>query len=261
MSSIIHSQEGSIGRVRLNRPDVRNAFNAELITGLEEAFRKMEKDPSCRVVILSGEGNFFCAGADLNWMKSFEGASQEENEKDARRLAKLLSYLNEFPKPLIVVAHGAAVGGGVGLVAVADIVLASEETVFALAEVKLGLIPAVISPFVIAKMGASLARRYFLTGERFKTDVALRCGLIHEVVPPDRLEAMTQEIAKELLSSGPDAIASCKELIRKVGSLHELSLREDYTVKKIASLRVSSEGQEGIKAFLEKRRPSWVKGF
>ncbi len=256
MSSLILTQNGSVACVRLNRPDVRNAFNDALITELGDTFAKLEKDAACRVVILSGEGNFFCAGADLNWMKSFVGASQETNEADARRLARLLLSLDHFPKPLIVQARGAAIGGGVGLVAVADIAIASDDMVFALAEVKLGLIPAVISPFVIGKMGASLARRYFLTGERFKADVALRCGLIHEVVVADQLESRALELAKELLSSGPEALKASKELIREVKETANLQI-ENYTVKKIASLRVSPEGQEGIKAFLEKRKPNW----
>lgn len=254
MSSLILTQNGPIAHVRLNRPDVRNAFNDELITELGDAFKKLESDPSCRVAILLGEGNFFCAGADLHWMKSFVGASREVNESDARRLAQLLGALDTFPKPLIVQAHGAAIGGGVGLVAVADVAIASEDMIFALAEVKLGLIPAVISPFVINKMGVSLARRYFLTGERFKADVALRCGLVHEVVPADQLEARVLALAQELLSSGSEALKASKELIRKV---KETSDVEDYTVKKIALLRVSPEGQEGIKAFLEKRKPHW----
>ncbi|QQR80966.1 MAG: enoyl-CoA hydratase/isomerase family protein [Deltaproteobacteria bacterium] len=257
MSTIIFEQTNGIARIKLNRPDVRNAFNAELIQELSDTFKKVEKDAASRVVILSGEGGFFCAGADLNWMKSFVGASREENEADARKLGDLLYYLNNFPKPLIVVAHGAAVGGGVGLVAVADIALAAEETVYSLAEVKLGLIPAVISPFVIAKMGEAGARRYFLTGEKFGNDEAMRFGLIHEQLESDQLQARAGELAKSLLSSGPEALKAAKELISKVGSSINQEVRE-YTVKKISELRVSAEAQEGIAAFLEKRKANWI---
>ena len=235
---------------------MRNAFNAELIQELGDAFKKAEKDETVRVVILSGEGGFFCAGADLNWMKSFVGASKEDNEADARKLGDLLNGLNSFPKPLIVAVHGAAVGGGVGLVAVADIAIAAEETMFSLAEVKLGLIPAVISPFVMAKMGTNASRRYFLTGEKFSTEEAYRFGLIHEEVSSEELANRAMEMAKQFLSSGPKAIKACKELIAYV-SAHPAAEVKDYTVKKIAELRVSAEAQEGITAFLEKRKPAW----
>ncbi len=255
MSNVILDQQGPVSRIKLNRPEVRNAFNVELIQELESSFRQVEKDPKARVVVLSGEGGFFCAGADLNWMKSFVGASRETNEKDAQKLVQLLTYLNEFPKPLVVQVHGAAVGGGVGLVAVADIAIAVEETLYSLAEVKLGLIPAVISPFVISKLGVAASRRYFLTGEKFSNEEAHRYGLIHEEVVSEDLESRTSEIVQNLLSSGPEAIRESKKLIRKVSS--NAGDLTDYTVKKIAELRVSLEAQEGISAFLEKRKPSW----
>jgi len=262
MPSIILAREGPIARLRLNRPEVRNAINDELILELEKALKEIEKDKTIRVAILSGEGDFFCAGADLNWMKSFVGASKKKNETDARRLSNLLKSLNEFPKPTIAQVHGAAIGGGVGLLAACDITVAFENTVFALAEVKLGLVPAVISPFVIARMGASAARRYFLTGERFTSDVALRVGLIHEAVPMERLETVVNDIARHLVSSGPEAVRQCKELIRTVGAGLKTARTkdpiQDYTVKKIAELRASPEAQEGMKAFLEKRKPGWV---
>jgi methylglutaconyl-CoA hydratase len=225
----------------------------------------LEKDPVVRVVMLSGEGDFFCAGADLNWMKSFVGATKKRNETDARTLAKLLKFLDEFPKPTIARVQGAAVGGGVGLLAACDMTIADEKTVFSLAEVKLGLIPAVISPYVIGRMGVSPARRYFLTGERFSADVALRIGLIQEVTPSGRLEAAAEEIARQLLTSGPEALRHCKELIRVVGA--DLPIKGnfgepgrsilEYTVEKIATLRAGAEAQEGMTAFLEKRKPNW----
>jgi methylglutaconyl-CoA hydratase len=256
MSTILFQVEGSVARIRLNRPEVKNAFNDALIAELADALKAVEKSPVVRVVILSGEGDFFCAGADLNWMKSFVGASKKKNEEDARRLAKLLQHLNELKKPTICQVHGAAIGGGVGLLAACDVVVAQENTVFALAEVKLGLIPAVISPFVIARMGGSASRRYFLTGERITSDVALRIGLIQESVPAGKLQATTEEIARHFITSGPEAVKHAKELVRKVSPQTAAGVQA-YTVRKIASLRAGAEAQEGMKAFLEKRKPSW----
>lgn len=261
MSSIILVREGPIARIRLNRPEVRNAINDELVLELEKALKEIEKDKTTRVVILSGEGDFFCAGADLNWMKSFATAPRKKNETNALRFAKLLTRLNEFPKPTIAQVHGAAIGGGIGFLAVCDIVVAFENTVFALAEVKLGLVPAVISPFVVAKIGPSAARRYFLTGERFTTDVALRLGLIHQAVPLENLQASSDEMARHLISSGPEALRHCKELIRVVGARSSRPVAnraiQQYTAKKIASLAAGPEAQEGMMAFLEKRKPGW----
>ncbi|HSA58736.1 MAG TPA: enoyl-CoA hydratase-related protein [bacterium] len=262
MPAILMHHDGPIARIKLNRPEVRNAINDELIAELADALKAAERNPTIRVVILSGEGDFFCAGADLNWMKSFVGASRKKNEADALKFARLLQSLNELGKPTIAQVHGAAIGGGVGLLAACDVVVAFENTVFALAEVKLGLVPAVISPFVIARMGASAARRYFLTGERFTSDVALRLGLVHEVVPMERLETVANEIARHLLSSGPEAVKHAKELIRVVGRGQRSAVPtkdpiQQYTVKKIAALRASPEAQEGMKAFLEKRKPNW----
>lgn len=256
MSFLNLTQQGPITRVRLNRPEVRNAFNAELICELKAQFDVLKKEKSTRVVILSGEGESFSAGADLNWMKSMVGATRKANEADAAKLADLLQTLDRFPKPLIGKVHGAAIGGGVGLVSVCDMVVASEETVFSLAEVKLGLIPAVISPYVMAKIGAAQARRYFLTGERFRADEARRIGLIHEVVSSADLETKVDTVARDLLSSGPEAIGAAKELIRKVSG-EILPATRDDTVKKISALRVGEEGQEGMRAFLEKRKPAW----
>jgi len=252
MPSILLHRDGPIARVRLNRPEVRNAINDELIIDFEKTLKEIEKEKAIRVVVLSGEGDFFCAGGDLNWMKSIG--------KGARLFSRLLTTLDQFPKPTIAQVHGAAIGGGVGLLAACDIAVAFENTVFALAEVKLGLIPAVISPFVISRIGIAAARRYFLTGERFTTDVALRWGLIHEAVPMERLATTVDEIAKQLLSSGPEAVKACKELIGIVGAGFSRPTNrtiQEYTVKKIAALGKSTEAQEGIKAFLEKRKPSW----
>lgn len=258
MSLLISQDDGPVARVRLNRPEIKNAFNGALIADLSAAFKTLERDSSIRAVILSGEGDCFCAGADLNWMKSMAGSLRKSNEADARALAKLLAQIDCFPKPVIGRIHGAAIGGGMGLVAVCDIAVAAEGTVFGLSEVKLGLAPAVISPFVISKIGVSQARRYFLTGERFKTETALKIGFIHEAVPLYSLEARVEEMAREILSSGPEAVKACKDLIRRVGAgSPRPSSVQEYTAKKIATLRVSPEGQEGMKAFLEKRKPIW----
>jgi len=262
VNTILIQNDGPIARIKLNRPEVKNAFNDEMIAELADALKAVERNPTVRVVILSGEGDFFCAGADLNWMKSFVGASRKKNEADALRLAKLLRSLNELKKPTIAQVHGAAIGGGIGLLAACDVVVAFENTIFALAEVKLGLIPAVISPYVIARMGGSAARRYFLTGERFASDVALRLGLVHEVVALERLETAANEIARHLLSSGPEAVRHAKELVAVVGGgatnrKGAADPIQKYTVKKIAMLRASPEAQEGMKAFLEKRKPGW----
>lgn len=257
MPSIILVREGPIARIKLNRPEVRNAINDELVLEFEKGLQEIEKDKSIRVVILSGEGDFFCAGGDLNWMKAFADAPRKKNEANSLRFAKLLARLNEFPKPTIAQVHGAAIGGGLGFVAACDIAVAFENTVFALAEVKLGLVPAVISPFVIGKMGTAAARRYFLTGERFTTDVALRIGLIHESVSLERLPAAVDEMARHLISSGPEALRHCKELIRKAGRGDASSSLRDYTAKKIASLAAGPEAREGMQAFLEKRKARW----
>lgn len=256
---VLISLENKILRLRLNRPDLRNSFNDQLIRELAAAFQSAEGDPNVRAVVLSGKGEVFCAGADLNWMKSLVGASQKDNQADALRLAELLTQIDCFPKPVIAQVHGAAIGGGVGLAAVSDIVIAAEGTSFGLSEVKLGLIPAVISPFVISKIGAAQARRYFLTGERFKADTALLLGLVHEVASAAGLVERVDVLAKELLSSGPEALKACKELIRTVSSSHQSAdAIQQYTSKTIAALRVSPEGQEGMKAFLEKRKPAWL---
>lgn len=255
MSVVILQQEGPIARVRLNRPEVKNALNDEMIRELHEAFQVIEKG-AARVVILSGEGGTFCAGGDLNWLRaSVEGAGKEGDE-EVRRFAGLLRYLNQYPRPIVAVVQGAAIGGGTGLAAVSDIVLADEDAVFAWGEVKLGLIPAVISPYVISRIGVSAARRYFLTGERFEAPVAASIGLVHEVAEPEDLEERTQEIVKKLLSSGPEAVRACKELIRKVSPVSEAL--EEETIRMISGIRSTPEAREGIKAFLEKKKPNWV---
>ena len=249
-------QHGPVTHLILNRPEVRNAFNDELIQQLSATARELARSRDARVVVLEGAGPVFCAGADLNWMARMVAYSREENVIDASRLALMFQVLDTLPMPLIARVQGAALGGGAGLAAVADIVVAAEDALFGFTEVKLGILPAVISPYVIRKIGASAARELFLTGARFTAERAREVGLVHHVVAADRLDATVSELASELLTSGPGAMAVAKDLIRQVtGSLPDDVI--GVTSETIARQRVSEEGQEGMRAFLEKRKPSW----
>jgi methylglutaconyl-CoA hydratase len=249
---------GAILRVVLDRPAVRNAFDDALIAELTEAFRGAGEDPETRVVVLSGEGPSFCAGADVTWMRKAGGYSQAENEADAGRMARMLRTIDACPRPVIALAHGAAIGGGVGLVAAADIAIAAEGTVFSLSEVKLGILPAVISPYVLRAIGPRNARDLFLTGDRFDAREAHRIGLVHQVVPAEELAAAGLRKAASLLTSGPEAVGVAKRLIEQVaGKSPEEAM--PLTVRTIAERRASGEAKEGLTAFLEKRRPSWAR--
>jgi methylglutaconyl-CoA hydratase len=256
--SLRYEVHGAVARIVLARPEVRNAFDDGLIEELTRAFAAAGADPSVRAVVLSGDGPTFCAGADVNWMRKAGGYSKEENEADAERMARMLRGIDACPKPVVALAHGAAIGGGVGLVAAADIVIASEETVFSLAEVKLGILPAAISPYVLRAIGPRAARDLFLTGERFDAARALAIGLVHRVVPAAELaEAGNRKVAA-LLSSGPEAVRAAKALIEKVtGKNPEEAM--PLTVRTIAERRASAEAKEGLSAFLEKRKPAWAK--
>jgi methylglutaconyl-CoA hydratase len=251
------SVDGRVARVTLARPDVRNAFDDVLISELTRAFGVCGAEPAARVVVLSGDGPSFCAGADVNWMRRAGTFTREENERDAERMARMLRAIDACPKPVVALAHGAAIGGGVGLVAAADIAIAAEGTVFSLAEVRLGILPAVISPYVLRAIGARNARNLFLTGERFDAREAMRVGLVHEVVAAADLEEAGRRKVAALLSSGPEAIGAAKALIEKVLGL---TPEEAFplTVKAISERRASAEAREGLSAFLEKRRPSWA---
>ena len=246
MQALRVEQDGDLLRVTLARPERRNAFDAELIGELTGAFESVGE--AVRAVLLSGEGESFSAGADVDWMRSSVVLSYEENVADARRLRKMLETIDSCPAPVVARVHGHALGGGCGLVACSDIVVAAPDTQFAFSEVKLGIIPAVISPFALAKIGPSAARRYFLTGERFDAETALRIGLVHEVT--DDLDAALDRILGELLSAGPLAARWAKRLVRERPDGPE-------TARWIAERRTSEEGQEGLRAFLEKRKPSW----
>jgi methylglutaconyl-CoA hydratase len=248
---------GPLARIALSRVDVRNAFNDALVDELTRAFRGVGEDPEVRVVILSGDGPSFCAGADVAWMRRAGGYSLEENEADAERMARMLREIDACPKPVIALAQGAAIGGGVGLLAAADIAIAAEATVFSLAEVRLGILPSVISPYVLRAIGPRFARDLFLTGDRFDASEAHRIGLVHQVVPPAELEAAGQRKVSSLLRSGPEAVAVAKRLIERVTGL-DPDEAMPLTVRTIAERRASAEAKEGLTAFLEKRKPSWA---
>ena len=209
------AKEGALAHVRLNRPDVRNAFNAELIAQLHAAFEELGADPGVRAIVLSGEGKVFCGGADINWMRGSLDLSYAENVADAQAMSDMFRAIDRCPKPVIGRIHGAALGGGAGLAAVCDVVLAGADTVFGFTEVKLGIIPAVISPFVLAKIGVTHARALFLSGERFDAKRALHIGLIHEMVVTDTLDVCVERVVQEILSAGPQAVAAAKALIRR----------------------------------------------
>jgi methylglutaconyl-CoA hydratase len=248
---------GAVATVTLNRPRVHNAFNETAIKELEHSFRMFGDRGEVRVIVLTGAGTSFCAGADLSWMKRMSEIPYEENFADAYRLATMLRTIYHCPKPVIARVQGDAYGGGLGLIAVADVAVASSKVNFSFSEVKLGLMPAVISPFVIQAIGSRAARRYFVTGERFTAQEAYRIGLVHEVVTPDVLDAKLNSIVTQITQNGPLAVIQSKRLIQDIDLLSE-KLAVD-TAERIARLRGSDEAREGVQAFLEKRRPSWSK--
>jgi methylglutaconyl-CoA hydratase len=244
-------------RVTLDRPDVRNAFNETLIRELSEWAESVKAGGAARAAVLSGAGKVFCAGADVAWMAKTVAYSHEENVRDARTMSRMLDALNRLPIPLIGRIHGAALGGGVGLAAVCDIVVAAEDTIFGFTEVKLGIIPAVISPYALAKIGASAARELFLTGARFSAARAREIGLVHTVVDAADLDRAVEKHLNDLASSGPRAVGAAKALIASVVS-SDADAATEHTIEAIARQRVSDEGQEGLRAFLEKRTPAWT---
>jgi methylglutaconyl-CoA hydratase len=246
-------------RISLNRPRVHNAFNAAMIRELQAAFEAAGADPGVRIVVLTGTGESFCAGADLNWMREIIDYSFEQNLEESLAIADLLESIYTLPKPTIARVNGTAIGGGNGLFSACDIAVASDRARFGLSEVKIGLVPAVISPYVIRRIGESRAREFFLTGERFDARRALEVGLVNTVVPHADLNAKTEGLARLLLSAGPEALAKAKELLQKVPGMGFDEARR-YTAEVIARLRVSAEGLEGMAAFLEKRKPRWAKG-
>jgi len=256
--SLQQHTHGAVRTLRLDRPALHNAFDAELIAALTIALRDAGADPAIRVVVLEGAGASFSAGADLNWMRAMAGASEAENREDALALAALMRTLHELPRPTIAAVHGAALGGGVGLVACCDIAIGASGARFGLTESRLGLLPAVISPYVIDAIGARQARRWFASAEVFDADTALRIGLLHEVVPADQLtDAVARQVGL-LLRAGPLAAASAKALVARVQHEHDGARLDQLNANLIAVLRVSPEGQQGLAAFLDKQDPPWV---
>lgn len=249
---------GGVARIRLDRAALHNAFDAGLIAALTGALAYAGADPAVRVVVLEGAGASFSAGADLHWMRGMAAAGEAKNREDALALARLMRTLDGLPKPTIARVHGAAFGGGVGLVACCDIAIGVPEAKFGLTESKLGLLPAVISPYVIAAIGARQARRWFATAEIFDAAEALRIGLLHQVVSADALDAAVQRQIGLLLKAGPIAAATAKALVRAVAAHADGARHDADNAALIARLRVSPEGQEGLSAFLEKRPPAWA---
>ncbi|GAB6197592.1 enoyl-CoA hydratase-related protein [Lysobacter xanthus] len=255
---LLHLRDGAVARLRLNRPQLHNAFDATVIAALTGALDAVGRDPDVRVVVIEGEGVSFSAGADLNWMRGMAAAGEAENRDDALGLARLMRTLDELPKPTIARVQGAAFGGGVGLVACCDIAIATAGARFGLTESRLGLLPAVISPYVVEAIGAREARRWFATAELFDAATARRIGLIHEVVDDEAaLDAAVQRQVDLLLKAGPVATAAAKSLVRRVASHADRDRHDADNADLIARLRVSPEGQEGLGAFLEKRSPGW----
>jgi methylglutaconyl-CoA hydratase len=255
MKTIAVEIRNSVARVTLRRPDVRNALDEVMIAELARAFGELS--PSVRAVVLSGEGPAFCAGADAAWMKKSRSYTEEENVRDASALAAMLRAVDECPCPVLARVHGAALGGGSGLVAACDLAVAAEGAVFGFTEVRLGLVPAVISTFVLPKIGLSAARRFFLTGERFGARQAREIGLVHEVADPAALDARVDALVAEILQAAPEAVAAAKRLLREAPALPRDRAIE-HTVRLIARVRAGAEAQEGLAAFLEKRKPRWV---
>ncbi len=247
-----------IAAVELNRPDLHNAFNDEMITEITAAFTELGRDGDIRAIVLSGAGKSFCAGADVHWMRRMVGYSFEENVADARTLATMLRTIHDCPKPVIARVHGAALGGGTGLVAACDMAVALDSALFGFTEARLGIIPAVISPYALHKIGAAHARRYFLTAERFGAAEALRIGLVNAIAADAaRADEWIATITREILANGPQAVAAAKALIDDVPACPWDRVAE-LTSGRIAERRVSDEGQEGLKSFLEKRKPRWA---
>jgi methylglutaconyl-CoA hydratase len=258
-ASLAIERQGPIGLITMNRPERHNAFDDVLIAEMTESLRSMEAEDGIRVVVLSGAGKSFSAGADLNWMKRMAGFSKEENQRDAMALAALMRTLAHLRKPTVARVHGAAYGGGVGLVACCDVAVASQGAAFSLSEAKLGLIPAVISPYVVSAIGERAARRYFLTAERFDAAEAWRLGLVHDMGSTnDDMDEKIGTLIDAMLTCGPAAQREAKELIRAVAQRPVTSEVIQDTAERIARVRSSPEGREGVGAFLEKRRASWV---
>lgn len=255
--TIVYHVEDRVARVTFDRPEVHNAFNDKMIRELSAVFDDINERQDIRVVIVSGKGKSFCAGADLNWMRRVKDFTFEDNLRESLDLADMLAKVYSSTKPTIARVNGAAIGGGTGLVAVCDIAVAAASAKFSFSEVKLGLIPACISPYVMKKCGPGRCREFFLTGERLTAERALQSGLVNAVVPLDKLDETVTHLVMQLLTSGPEAIRTCKTLLQCVAEM-PFEQAKKYTAEVIAQLRKSAEGQEGMAAFLEKRKPKWA---
>jgi methylglutaconyl-CoA hydratase len=250
---------GQIAEVWLSRPEIRNAFNERMISELIQAFASLSVREDVRIIILRGEGKAFCAGADLNWMRGVASYSYEQNYAESLRLSECFYSIYTNPKPTIAVVHGAAIGGANGLLAACDIAVCEENTVFSLSEVKIGIVPACISPYILKRTGEFTARELMLTGKRFSGSDAAAYRLVNKSLPEDDIQGYLDEICGQLLTSGPMAIRHCKNLINEVSNNLSLSDALSFTAAMIADIRASAEGQEGMASFLEKRKPEWVK--
>ena len=256
-SVIVAKDARGVGTVAINRPQVRNAIDDTVIRSLTDAFKTLGADGKTRIVVLTGRGVAFSAGADLDWMRRMAAGSEAENLASAKTISAMLRALNELPKPTIARINGAAYAAGIGLIAACDIAIAAEEAVFSISEVRIGLVPSTISPYVLAAIGAKAARRYFLTGEAFSAAEAHRLGLVHQVVPGSGLDAAIESVVASLLTGGPQSQARAKRLIADIAGRPVDDALEALTARSIADARASAEGREGIAAFLEKRRPAW----
>ncbi len=249
--------DGPVARVAFNRPDVHNAFDDVMIEELLSVYAELGRDDGVRVVVLTGNGESFCAGADLNWMRRVKDYSYDDNLKESLKLAELFYVIYSLSKPTIGRINGAAIGGGTGFVAVCDIAIGATTAKFSFSEVKIGVVPACISPYVVRRIGEGKTREFFLTGERLSAERALAAGLINQMVPKEELDTTVEDRVNQFLACGPKALATCKELLRRV-PLMSFEEAKQYTAETIARLRISDEGQEGMAAFLEKRTPKWV---
>jgi methylglutaconyl-CoA hydratase len=249
-----------VAEVWLNRPEVRNAFNDGVIAALTEAFTRLNQDTELRVVVLAGHGKAFCAGADLNWMRAMADYSWDENRADAGKLAEMLWTLDQCPVPIIGRIHGDCYAGGMGLASVCDVLVASDNVTFCLSEARLGLLPATIAPYVVRAMGGQAARRWFTTAERFSAAQGQAMGFVHELCTPDEIDARVAALVATLVANGPAAVRACKQLVRDVAGRPIDAALRDETARRIADIRASAEGREGVSSFLNKRPPNWLAG-
>ena len=251
-------RRGPVARITLNRPEVRNAFNAGLIAALTQAFHAVAAEPQTRVIVLGGHGKAFCAGADLGWMREMAGYDWDQNRADAQALADMLWAVYACPVPVVARIHGDCYAGGVGLAAVCDVLVAAEGVTFCLSEARLGLLPATISPYVIRAMGEQAARRYFITAERFSAAQAQAMGFVHEVCGAEAIDAKVDEIVATLVANGPMAVRACKQLVQDVAGRPINDELRAETARRIADIRATDEGREGVQSFLNKRPPAWL---